>query len=195
MSWASWWGCFVRASLHWGVALCCVVLPLVKQSYWTSHNGMGGDESRSGWEVQTARANTRKLLGQTIQTMSIDFAALNALAAATPRPAGMTFAYGTAGFRARAEVLPSTFLRMGMLAALRSIQLGKVRFRHPFVGHCPSSWCCINCVDHWCDDHGVPQPRGGQRREDGGPRWRHAGAGVGKGKIRCEFSRVADCSL
>lgn len=52
--------------------------------------------------------------------------ALNALAAATPRPAGMTFSYGTAGFRAPAAVLPSTFLRMGMLAALRSAQLGKI---------------------------------------------------------------------
>jgi phosphoacetylglucosamine mutase len=33
---------------------------------------------------------------------------------------GVTLAYGTAGFRAKAELLDSTFFRMGALAALRS---------------------------------------------------------------------------
>ena len=42
-----------------------------------------------------------------------------ALASLSP-PAGVLLKYGTAGFRARAELLESTFLRMGVLAALRS---------------------------------------------------------------------------
>ena len=37
-----------------------------------------------------------------------------------PKPAGKTFAYGTAGFRCPADLLDSTFFRMGMLGALRS---------------------------------------------------------------------------
>ena len=36
-------------------------------------------------------------------------------------------AYGTAGFRARADLLDAVFLRMGALAALRSVQFHKVR--------------------------------------------------------------------
>lgn len=39
-------------------------------------------------------------------------------------PAGVHLAYGTAGFRTRAELLDSTFLRMGMLATLRSRYYG-----------------------------------------------------------------------
>jgi hypothetical protein len=35
--------------------------------------------------------------------------------------------YGTAGFREKAEILDSTFFRMGMLALLRSRQMEKVR--------------------------------------------------------------------
>ena len=38
---------------------------------------------------------------------------------------------GTAGFRAKAHLLPSTFLRMGFLAALRSQQTGQVCVLHP----------------------------------------------------------------
>ena len=37
-----------------------------------------------------------------------------------PPHAGVRLAYGTAGFRANAELLDSTFFRMGALAALRS---------------------------------------------------------------------------
>lgn len=37
-----------------------------------------------------------------------------------PRPANVTFAYGTAGFRMKADVLDSTVFRAGLLAALRS---------------------------------------------------------------------------
>eukprot|EP00966_Prymnesium_polylepis_P077165 1787558-Prymnesium_polylepis.1 len=40
--------------------------------------------------------------------------------AAYPKPAGKALAYGTAGFRARADILESTFFRMGMLAVVRS---------------------------------------------------------------------------
>lgn len=35
-------------------------------------------------------------------------------------PVGKSLKYGTAGFRERAELLDSTFLRLGMLAAVRS---------------------------------------------------------------------------
>ena len=41
-----------------------------------------------------------------------------------PRHRGVHLAYGTAGFRARAELLDSTFFRMGALAALRSRSRG-----------------------------------------------------------------------
>lgn len=37
-----------------------------------------------------------------------------------PKPPAKVFTYGTAGFRARAEILESTFYRMGILAVLRS---------------------------------------------------------------------------
>ncbi len=53
------------------------------------------------------------------------------LAASVPRPAGVTLSYGTAGFRAKAAVLPSTFLRMGFLAALRAQQTKQVRGTQP----------------------------------------------------------------
>ena len=59
----------------------------------------------------------------------IDWAAVSSLATAVPRPNGVVVSYGTAGFRAKASVLPSTFLRMGFLAALRSQQTGQVLFR------------------------------------------------------------------
>ncbi len=39
--------------------------------------------------------------------------------------AGAQISYGTAGFRARAEFLPSTVFRMGVLAALRALNAGK----------------------------------------------------------------------
>ncbi|KAL6532541.1 hypothetical protein OROGR_014511 [Orobanche gracilis] len=41
-----------------------------------------------------------------------------------PPPPGMKFSYGTSGFRADASVLESTVFRVGVLAALRSIQIG-----------------------------------------------------------------------
>ncbi|KAL6548211.1 hypothetical protein OROGR_008632 [Orobanche gracilis] len=41
-----------------------------------------------------------------------------------PPPPGVKFSYGTSGFRADASVLESTVFRVGILAALRSIQLG-----------------------------------------------------------------------
>ena len=55
--------------------------------------------------------------------------AVTAASAACPsKPAGKKFKYGTAGFRAKANVLDSTFLRVGMLSALRGKQQkGQVR--------------------------------------------------------------------
>jgi phosphoacetylglucosamine mutase len=37
-----------------------------------------------------------------------------------PRPKGIVMGYGTAGFRARADILPWIMIRIGILAALRS---------------------------------------------------------------------------
>lgn len=45
-------------------------------------------------------------------------------AAAVPKPEGASFKYGTAGFRGLADNLDSTFLRVGMLAAVRGKQQG-----------------------------------------------------------------------
>jgi hypothetical protein len=53
-------------------------------------------------------------------------AGVPASAASVPN-APVRLSYGTAGFRARAELLDAVFLRMGMLAALRAWQTGKVR--------------------------------------------------------------------
>lgn len=47
------------------------------------------------------------------------------------QPPSLTPSPGTAGFRAKAHLLPSTFLRMGFLAALRSQQTGQVCVLHP----------------------------------------------------------------
>ena len=49
-----------------------------------------------------------------------------AVAAASLPNAPVKLAYGTAGFRSKAELLDAVFLRMGMLAALRGWQTGKV---------------------------------------------------------------------
>ncbi|KAK6337769.1 Phosphoacetylglucosamine Mutase [Orbilia brochopaga] len=46
--------------------------------------------------------------------------AVTAASAAYPKPAGQTFQYGTAGFRMKADLLPSVVFRVGLLAALRS---------------------------------------------------------------------------
>lgn len=43
-----------------------------------------------------------------------------------PLLAGAKFSYGTSGFRANASLLESTVFRVGILAALRSIQTGSV---------------------------------------------------------------------
>lgn len=48
--------------------------------------------------------------------------AVKAAAASVPKPEGASFKYGTAGFRGKADTLDSTFLRVGMLAALRGKQ-------------------------------------------------------------------------
>ncbi|GAA5973166.1 hypothetical protein JCM11641_006301 [Rhodosporidiobolus odoratus] len=43
---------------------------------------------------------------------------------AHPKPASLIYSYGTAGFRADAEILDSVFYRVGLLAVLRSKKLG-----------------------------------------------------------------------
>lgn len=47
-----------------------------------------------------------------------------AASAAHPKPPAFTPAYGTAGFRATASLLPSTLFRCGLLMAARSAALG-----------------------------------------------------------------------
>jgi phosphoacetylglucosamine mutase len=54
---------------------------------------------------------------------------LNELMLEYPRPAGIVLGYGTAGFRARADILPWIMIRIGLLAALRSkVKKGAKRF-------------------------------------------------------------------
>ncbi|KFP69834.1 Phosphoacetylglucosamine mutase, partial [Acanthisitta chloris] len=50
----------------------------------------------------------------------MDPEALGKCSALHPKPAGLSLQYGTAGFRARAELLEHIVFRMGLLAALRS---------------------------------------------------------------------------
>ena len=54
----------------------------------------------------------------------MDFSLIESEAASVAN-APSRLAYGTAGFRAHASLLDAIFLRMGMLAALRSLQLGQ----------------------------------------------------------------------
>jgi len=41
-----------------------------------------------------------------------------------PKPSGVVYSYGTAGFRTKANILGSTIFRVGLLASLRSQYLG-----------------------------------------------------------------------
>ncbi|XP_073288154.1 phosphoacetylglucosamine mutase-like [Primulina huaijiensis] len=51
---------------------------------------------------------------------------LSDLASRFPPPLGVQFSYGTSGFRTDASLLESTVFRVGILAALRSVQTGSV---------------------------------------------------------------------
>lgn len=55
-----------------------------------------------------------------VAALATSFPSLGPELAQLSPPPGATLKYGTAGFRTRAELLDSTFLRMGVLAALRS---------------------------------------------------------------------------
>ena len=48
-----------------------------------------------------------------------------------PAPEKVKYAYGTAGFRMKAEDLDAACVRTGALAAIRALQFGKVRTRQP----------------------------------------------------------------
>lgn len=45
---------------------------------------------------------------------------LSTYCAKNAKPSGIIYAYGTAGFRTKAEILGSTIFRVGLLATLRS---------------------------------------------------------------------------
>jgi hypothetical protein len=105
------------------------------------------------------------------------------LSQGTPRPSGVTMAYGTAGFRAKASLLPSTFLRMGFLAAMRAQQTGQVRDGMRHTGHLAGT--CGGGRSHWKNEpvgvwleRGVPLAPRRNTREDfiatHGPRYQHA---------------------
>ena len=64
-----------------------------------------------------------------------------------PKP-DAKFIYGTAGFRMHYDMLPSVFIRVGIIGVLRSMYdklVLLVTFRL--------------IVGDWSHDHGVPQPR------------------------------------
>lgn len=56
---------------------------------------------------------------------------VSAAFAGTPPPEGVSYSYGTAGFRMEAGLLDAACLRMGVLAGLRAKETGKVRNLHP----------------------------------------------------------------
>lgn len=76
--------------------------------------------------------------------------AISAAAATCPN-AAVKLSYGTAGFRAKAKLLDAVFLRMGMLAALRSAQTKAV------IG------VCVTASHNPIEDNGVKMidPDGG----------------------------------
>ncbi|KAF8061373.1 PGM3 [Scenedesmus sp. PABB004] len=57
--------------------------------------------------------------------MQLDLAAVRAASAAWPKPEGYRPSYGTAGFRDRAELLPSTVFRCGLLVGLKAASSGQ----------------------------------------------------------------------
>lgn len=75
--------------------------------------------------VTTSTVRTSTIMASAAVTAS-EYAAAAKLAAATPKPTDKTFRYGTAGFRSLASTLDSTFLRVGMLAALRGQNVKQV---------------------------------------------------------------------
>ena len=80
--------------------------------------------TESSPQRRAAVAAARRHRGPTIRRIMKEGLAISREAAARyARPAD-ALVYGTAGFRARAELLDSTFFRMGMLAALRSRSRG-----------------------------------------------------------------------
>ena len=57
--------------------------------------------------------------------MPVSASAINDAAKPYLKPAGQKYTYGTAGFRMKAELLPSVVYRVGLLAALRARKTGK----------------------------------------------------------------------
>lgn len=59
-----------------------------------------------------------------VSTSGLPLALIDTGVSRYPKPAGVTFAYGTAGVRTRGDILASTCYRLALISALRSKSLG-----------------------------------------------------------------------
>jgi len=71
-----------------------------------------------------------------------------------PRSREQTIAYGTAGFRTKAELLDHVMYRMGLLAVLRSRVKGGQAIGESYLEYN----FCVTCLCR-CHDYGFTQPR------------------------------------
>lgn len=84
----------------------------------------------------------------------MDCEALRTRSARHPRPAGLALQYGTAGFRARAELLDHVVFRMGLLAALRSKALAATIGIMVTASHNPEVRTALPRTCHRCGGMG-----------------------------------------
>lgn len=92
-----------------------------------SHNTISKHRTVPAATTPAASAAAAPAGGSSMTTSAVDEGAVAAASAAYPKPASFTPAYGTAGFRAEASLLPSTVFRCGMLIGLRARCTGQVR--------------------------------------------------------------------
>ncbi|KAJ7515763.1 hypothetical protein O6H91_22G026900 [Diphasiastrum complanatum] len=79
--------------------------------------------------------------------MEWDWEGFRHAAAAFPKPSGIDFSYGTAGFRLDASLLASTVFRAGVLAALRSLSMKSATGLVITASHNPASDNGVKLVD------------------------------------------------
>ena len=86
--------------------------------------------------------------------MSLNSQLLLDLANKHPSPSNHTYAYGTAGFRSKSNVLDSVLFRVGLLAVFRSQKLdGKavgVMITASHNPECVSCCCLLYAFSHHC---------------------------------------------